>query len=73
MVNLNDGRLIHIDFGFILSSRLLNFETAPFKITNDIIKLLGGPAGYGYKRFRERMIEGYQALHEDNEKIVIIV
>ena len=73
MVNLNNGSLIHIDFGFILSSRLVNFETAPFKITNDIIKLLGGPEGNGYKRFRERMIEGYQALHEDNEKIVIIV
>lgn len=73
LINQNDGSLIHIDFGFILASRLLNFETAPFKITGDIIRLLGGLEGDGFKRFRERMIEGYQALHEDNEKIIILV
>ena len=55
----NDGRLIHIDFGFILASRLLNFETAPFKITGDLIRLLGGLDGQGFLRFRENMIEGY--------------
>jgi phosphatidylinositol 4-kinase B len=73
LVHEGDGSLIHIDFGFILASRLLNFETAPFKITGDIIRLLGGMNGSGFRRFRERMIEGYQALHEDNEKIIILV
>ena len=53
------GNLVHIDFGFILSSRMVNFETAPFKITNDIIFLLGGIEGEGFKRFRERMAEGF--------------
>ena len=70
---MEDGRLVHIDFGFILSSRHINFETAPFKITGDIIQLLGGLKGKGFKKFRNRMVEGYQALHEDNEKIVILV
>ena len=73
LINTNDGSLIHIDFDFILTSRLVNLEMAPFKITNDIIKLLGGLEGAGFKRFRDRMIEGYTALHEDNEKIVILV
>jgi len=73
LINEKDGSMVHIDFGFILASRLLNFETAPFKITGDIIRLLGGLEGDGFKRFRERMIEGFQALHEDNEKIVILV
>ena len=54
-----DGSLIHIDFGFILSSRLLNFELAPFKITSDILKLLGGKNGKGFKRFREKMVKGF--------------
>ena len=70
---MHDGKIVHIDFGFILNSRKLNFETAPFKITNDIIKLLGGVKGKAFKRFRNRMVEGYQALHQDNEKIVILV
>ena len=56
-----------------MASRLLNFETAPFKITGDIIRLLGGLEGEGFKRFRNGMIEGYQALHEDNEKLIILV
>ena len=73
LINQKDGSLVHIDFGFILTSRLLNFETAPFKLTGDIIRLLGGLEGNGFKRFRERMIEGYQALHEDNEKLIILV
>jgi len=65
--------LVHIDFGFILASRLVNFETAPFKLTGDIITLLGGLDGQGFKRFRDRMVEGYQALHEDQEKLVLLV
>ena len=73
LVDMHDGKLVHIDFGFILNSRKLNFETAPFKITNDIIKLLGGVKGKAFKRFRNRMVEGYQALHQDNEKIIILV
>ena len=73
LINQKDGRLVHIDFGFILASRILNFETAPFKLTGDIIRLLGGPKGAGFKRFRDRMVEGYQAIHEDYEKILILV
>jgi phosphatidylinositol 4-kinase len=68
-----DGSIIHIDFGFILSSRTINFETAPFKITNGMIKLIGGIESSGFKRFRNRMVEGFRALHEDNEKIMILV
>ena len=73
LINQKDGSLIHIDFGFILASRLLNLETAPFKITGDIIRLLGGLEGEGFKRFRNGMISGFQAIHEDNEKILILV
>ena len=73
IISVKDGSLIHIDFGFILASRLLNFEMAPFKITGDTIRLLGGLEGEGFRRFRDRMIEGFQALHEDCEKLIILV
>ena len=68
-----NGNLVHIDFGFILSSRIVQYERAPFKITNDVIQLLGGFGGEGFKRFRERMAEGFLAIHEDNEKIIVLV
>ncbi len=38
-----EGHLLHIDFGFILSSspRNLGFETAPFKLTEEFIEVDG--------------------------------
>ena len=84
MVNMRTGSIIHIDYGFMLTSRMMNFETAPFKITKDFILLLGGQDAdgndfeklkkrKGFKKFREYMIQGYKALNEDYEKIMILV
>lgn len=40
----SEGNIIHIDFGFCLSASPgnLKFETAPFKLTQDFVDLLGG-------------------------------
>jgi phosphatidylinositol kinase/protein kinase (PI-3 family) len=40
-----DGHLTHIDFGFLLTNSPGNgmkFESAPFKLTNEFVKVLGG-------------------------------
>jgi len=40
-----DGHIIHIDFGFMLSNspgRNFNWESAPFKLTNEFIEVMGG-------------------------------
>lgn len=68
-----DGSLVHIDFGFILTSRKVNFEMAPFKITGDIIRLLGGVKGQAFKQYRDRMVEGYQAIHNENEMLILLI
>jgi len=41
---MKDGKLIHIDFGYFLSNspRSLNFESAPFKLTQEFVDVLGG-------------------------------
>ena len=38
------GHLIHIDFGFMLvtSPGGINFESAPFKFTNEYVQIMGG-------------------------------
>lgn len=39
-----DGNVIHIDFGFILgmSPGGINFESSPFKLTEEYVILMGG-------------------------------
>ena len=41
----NEGHIIHIDFGFMLSNapgKGLKFEKAPFKFTTEYLDVLGG-------------------------------
>ena len=41
----NEGHVIHIDFGFVLSNapgKGLKFEKAPFKLTKEFVDILGG-------------------------------
>ena len=55
MIN-DDGYILHIDFGFIFDispGRNLNFEKAPFKLTREMIDLMGG--GKDKPVFREFM------------------
>jgi phosphatidylinositol 4-kinase len=41
----SEGHLVHIDFGFMFQSSPggMNFETAPFKLTQEYVELLDGP------------------------------
>ena len=41
----------------------LKFESAPFKLTNEFVRVMGGIQSEGFKRFRMSMIEGYYAIH----------
>ena len=57
-----DGHLIHIDFGFLLTyapGKGLKFETAPFKLSEDFVRILGGPQSDCFKRFRDSMVDGF--------------
>ena len=71
-----EGHLIHIDFGFMLTDapgRGLQFETAPFKLSADFVQILGGPDGEGFRRFRNSMVAGMQALNKHSAKIILLV
>ena len=71
-----EGHLIHIDFGFMLSNapgKGLRFETAPFKLTKDMIDCLGGPKGDGFKKFKKYLTEGFLAVYNHRRKIIILV
>jgi phosphatidylinositol 4-kinase len=57
--------LTSIDFGFILdiSPGGINFESAPFKLTTEMIQVMGGDASsQSYKFFMILVIRGYLAI-----------
>ena len=72
-----EGHLIHIDFGFLLSiapGKGVEMEKfVPFKLTQDMIDVLGGPDHKKFDDFRKRMAKGFVALQADAEKVILIV
>ena len=72
----NEGHIIHIDFGFLLSNapgKGLKFENAPFKLSNDMVECMGGINGHYFKLFRKLLKQGFYAIHQHKQKIIILV
>ncbi|KHJ81888.1 phosphatidylinositol 3- and 4-kinase, partial [Oesophagostomum dentatum] len=70
-----DGHLIHIDFGFILSisPRNLGFETSPFKLTSELIGVMGGLDSDLYFYYKTLLLRGIIAARKHHERIMTIV
>jgi phosphatidylinositol 4-kinase B len=71
-----NGHLIHIDFGFMISNSPggnINFEKAPFKLTNEFEALLGGRRSKLFQEFRQLCVKGFVALNEKAEQIILMV
>ena len=67
---------LRIDFGFMLSIAPGGgiLEVAPFKLTSEMIQVLGGDASSpGYTLFAELCVKGYLACRLYSEEIVSIV
>ena len=72
----NEGHLIHIDFGFLLSNapgKGLKFENAPFKLSRDMVDCLGGVEGKYFSDFRKLLHKGFKAVNKHRLKISILV
>ena len=71
------GHIIHIDFGFLLTSSpgggWVNFESAPFKLTNEFVEVLGGPDSRLFQRFRRLCTLAYLAARKSREQIILLV
>ena len=59
----NEGHIIHIDFGFILSTSPTNlgFENSPFKLTDEFVQVMGGLGSDMFEYFKILML---QVSHE---------
>ncbi|KAJ1816364.1 Phosphatidylinositol 4-kinase pik1alpha (PI4-kinase)(PtdIns-4-kinase) [Coemansia sp. RSA 2598] len=69
------GRIIHIDFGFMLwnSPGSVGFEQAPFKFPMEYVDILGGRDSAKFAQFRELLIKAFLALRKHADNICLLV
>ena len=71
-----EGHIMHIDFGFLLSNapgKGIKFEQAPFKLTAEMVEVLGGEKSKWFKEYRDLMRLGFMAIQEHADKIIKLV
>ncbi|KAG7196152.1 Phosphatidylinositol 4-kinase pik1alpha (PI4-kinase)(PtdIns-4-kinase) [Scheffersomyces spartinae] len=71
----NEGHIIHIDFGFLLSNSpgSVGFEAAPFKLTAEYVELMGGVNSPVYAKFLRVCKDCFRTLRKEGAQIVNIV
>lgn len=72
----SEGRVIHIDFGFILGiapGGMFSVEDAPFKLTAEMVDVMGGMGSDGYRLFQRCLCEGFAALQKYQSEVVALL
>jgi len=74
---LADGSIVHIDFGFIFThspGQNIGFESAPFKLTEEYIEIMGGETGDSddWSLFQLLMIKGFVAIKKHMSKFILL-
>lgn len=71
----NEGHIVHIDFGFMLSNSpgSVGFEAAPFKLTHEYVEVLGGVGSPEWEDFKKLCKQAFQALRRSADNIVDLV
>eukprot|EP00250_Pteridium_aquilinum_P015981 c22872_g1_i3 orf=1049-4555(+) len=74
-----EGHIIHIDFGFMLSNSPggVNFESAPFKLTRELLEVMDsdaeGKASEFFDYFKVLCIQGFLTCRKHAERIILLV
>jgi len=64
-----DGRLFHIDFGFILGKDPKPFPP-PMRICREMVEAMGGSGSPGYQKFRQTCCQAYKILRRYSKLII---
>nr|CDI56699.1 related to phosphatidylinositol-4-kinase [Melanopsichium pennsylvanicum 4] len=58
-----DGHLVHIDFGFLfdIGPGGMRFEPYSFKLSHEMIDVMGGPDSQGFRMFEELVVKAFLA------------
>ncbi|KAJ0407683.1 hypothetical protein ATCC90586_001865 [Pythium insidiosum] len=71
-----EGHLVHIDFGFFLGRApggSFSFETAPFKLTTEMVDVLGGRESTQFQYFSDLCVRGALAARKHADTILTLV
>lgn len=71
----NEGHIIHIDYGYILSCspKNLGFESSPFKLTPEFVEVMGGQGGDMFEYFKILILQGLVAARKHYDKFTNLV
>ncbi|OQS07042.1 phosphatidyl inositol kinase (PIK-G1), partial [Thraustotheca clavata] len=72
----NEGHIIHIDYGFLLGiapGGSFSIETAPFKLTTEMVDTMGGPDSEGFKEYVTLCTRGFLALQPHCDELCDLV
>lgn len=71
----DEGSIVHIDWGFLLwnTPGAIGFETAPFKLTLEMVAVLGGCDSPMYEEFKAGFYRALLALRRHTKQIVELV
>nr|CCA22424.1 phosphatidyl inositol kinase (PIKG1) putative [Albugo laibachii Nc14] len=72
----NEGHLIHIDYGFLLGiapGGSFSIETAPFKLTAEMVETMGGSDSEGFKEYITLCTRGFLACQQHSDEICDLV
>jgi phosphatidylinositol 4-kinase len=71
----NEGHIIHIDFGFLLSNSpgSVGFEAAPFKLPYEYVEVLGGLDGEPFNKFKLLMKLAFKELRKNADQLITMV
>ncbi|CAM9984649.1 unnamed protein product [Scytosiphon promiscuus] len=71
-----DGHLIHIDWGFALElspGGNLGFESAPFKLTQEFVEVMGGVRSTSFQKYRSLCVRTFLQARRSRDKIITLV
>ncbi|CCI43922.1 unnamed protein product [Albugo candida] len=72
----NEGHIIHIDYGFLLGiapGGSFSIETAPFKLTAEMVETMGGSDSEGFKEYITLCTRGFLACQQHCDEICDLV
>ncbi|GBG28567.1 Phosphatidylinositol 4-kinase [Hondaea fermentalgiana] len=78
----NDGRVVHIDYGFIfamapgkdkVAHTNFSFERAAFKLTNEMVEVMGGVEHPNWQYFKELCTRGLLAIRDEIDTLETLI